>query len=76
MYWVSFSKYGSETSLYGDAVFRFEDLSGGGWATSFILMDNARPPWSTGGASGATGSDAKLRCDIGGVHYSIALYAE
>lgn len=76
VYWINFSKYGGETSTYGDAVLRFEDLSGGGWATNFIEMDNGRAPFTASGASGATNSDAMLRCSIGDVHYSIALYLE
>jgi len=56
VYWINFSKYGSETSLYGDAVFRFEDSSGGGWATNLFEFQYQRAPLdATAHGSGEAG---------------------
>jgi len=85
LYWFRLYKSGSLTSTYADAIFRFQDQSGGGIATYLISFNRTIAsncsPFASGDLvpahdpdSGSIGADAYIAIDLGGTPYYIALY--
>jgi len=82
LYWFRLYKSGSLTTTYADAIFRFQDQSGGGIATNLFSFNRTIAsncnPFASGDLSTTAGADVDcdgyITIDLGGTPYYIPIF--